>query len=129
MSPCNDCRDPGRCCRAFTYSSIAFPIDADRDEVRRHLRAGTNRPSWAPPRRPVPFEPLVPSGFWCRRGERKPSGVTWLVSCPELDDAGRCGIYDDRPDCCVNYEPKSSPLCAEFDGPWRGQMGHYAKEE
>ncbi|WP_368855573.1 YkgJ family cysteine cluster protein [Sphingomonas glacialis] len=39
---------------------------------------------------------------------------TWEWTCDQLTDAGRCGIYDDRPRLCRAFKPGADPLCVHF---------------
>lgn len=121
-SPCDSCRDPGACCRAFTVN-IDFPVGMERDEVREHVRKGTDPFGGRRRHEKLPhFEPLRPSRWWAGNGARRPERVNWMFDCAALGPDGRCTVYDDRPDVCRAYEPKSDPMCVEFDGPWRGRM-------
>lgn len=65
-----------------------------RTAVENHLR-----------RLSLPFLPL----------DMSPEGE-WRFWCPKLDANGRCGIYDDRPAACRNYEPQTDGLCVHYWG-------------
>lgn len=119
--PCGRCREPGACCRSIALS-MEFPLDVDRDEVRRHIRNGTNRPGFPACDEKLPFEPLARNHYYAKRGHKTPTSVRWLFTCPELSERGRCKIYRRRPRICRRFEPLSDPLCVEFRGPWTGRM-------
>lgn len=102
LSVCDQCRDPGACCRhLFLYNSAGAmtawtPLDA-------LLIAAVN---WLP---------FVLHGdrhdYVTDDGE---AYATFAYACPELDSNGRCSIYETRPELCRAFEPKSSPLCVEY---------------
>lgn len=125
---CDGCPDMGRCCRLFTLSAL-FPPEATRDDVRRHLRAGTRPRHPRAPLEPLPFEPVRPNVYYARRGAKEPEEVKWSVTCPLLTPEGRCSSYDERPRPCRDYEPGRDPMCAKFEGPWRGLLHAYAEGE
>lgn len=99
MSICDSCREPGACCKRLMLGGVtekAFPTIDDAQAVAA---------AWPFEPNGLPFVPVrVVQGYW-------------LYTCPRLDrETGRCTDYENRPALCRNYEPKSDPLCAEYEG-------------
>lgn len=127
MSLCDTCRDPGACCRAFTFCR-QFPYGMPRVEVQKWLSEGGDPTGSGSDCCPVPFEAIIPCKFFGDEGATSPQTVHWLVSCPRIDDDGRCSDYETRPQVCRKFEPKAGSLCCEFEGPWDDILKPYAKE-
>jgi len=131
---CETCIDPGHCCRAIRIP-VLWPADMSREEVRKHVRAGTSPPSGNPDNpvvgEPLPtFDPIRRASYHAKKQEGPPEAVTWRFSCSALDSAsGRCGIYENRPQICRNFEAGSNPLCVHYEGPWRDWIQTYDKFE
>ena len=130
-SACDTCRDPGYCCRNFTLN-VVFPAEMPRAEVQKHIDEGTD--PWDGPDyadgEPTPFmHPIRISSRYIHKGEKKPHGVTWGFSCDRLGHDGRCMQYEDRPQVCRGYEPKSDLLCIEYDGTHKGYLSLYREGE
>ena len=128
MSACDTCKDPGYCCRGLVLSNI-FPAKMPRDKVYQHIAEGTDPYGACVEFEPCPqFRPMRTSARYIRRGQTEPESVTWRFSCDWLDEDGRCGDYENRPRLCVAFEPKSDPLCIEYDGSWKGLLTLYREE-
>jgi Fe-S-cluster containining protein len=101
MSLCDTCRSPGVCCRSITLIGgegqgyERFRLGMTEEEAA-HLCVAYG----------FPFVPYTTDA----------EGYV-LFTCPELDDDGRCKIYENRPSPCRNFEPGSSPLCVHYVPP------------
>ena len=103
MSACAACRQPGRCCTGL----LLIPSPEHPTALHALVWLATRHhsaPDGSNSQLGLPFVPLV----------QLPS-ATWRYWCPVLTPAGRCGDYENRPDLCRSYEPKSDPLCAEYE--------------
>jgi Fe-S-cluster containining protein len=97
---CDTCREPGYCCKRLMLGGVtekAYPTK---------LEALAIAARWPFEPMGLPFLPVtVLDGYW-------------LFTCPKLDwDTGRCTDYENRPTLCRTYEPKSDPLCIEYERP------------
>jgi hypothetical protein len=107
MSACDTCRDPGACCTGFQLNGgegawPSFWVDDTPLAPLICMAAG-----W------LPFVPVVRGPTI--KGE---DGSYWAVEkwgCLMLGEDGRCMDYENRPELCKRYEPKSDALCVEFD--------------
>lgn len=107
MSACDSCKQPGACCHGI------------------HLNGGGGRVSfWAnEPRLAVLTRmaelwlPFVPTEEATRNTdpESDKEFVTYLYDCTMLGPDGRCTIYEDRPQLCRDYQPKSDALCVMYE--------------
>jgi len=93
MSLCNVCARPGYCCNGFrlTYKDGLYKEPSLELANARMKREGK------------PFKAV--GHFW--NGAVK-------FSCPLLDENGRCGDYENRPETCRMFEPTSDNLCVYF---------------
>lgn len=57
----------------------------------------------------LPFQPIAVRSQWKSPEGRDYGSLIW--SSPNVSDAGRCGIYETRPDLCRQYEAGSDRLC------------------
>ena len=96
MSLCDTCHSPGHCCRDMNlYGNGLEDPDMLEHEAVEILNAMD-----------LPF---VPYG-------RDNQGALRFM-CPHLTNEGRCGVYENRPDTCRNFEPASGPLCVYYEAP------------
>ena len=98
MSLCDTCKAPGACCRSLTLQG-----GIGQDHERFHLGMTEEESVALLDHYDLPF---VPYGM-------SDDGQV-LFTCPELDNDGRCKIYDRRPQVCRDFEPSSSPLCVHY---------------
>jgi len=124
MNACDSCRDPGHCCRSF-HIPRHFKPEQTREEIRELLRKGLD--GFERKCESVPFEPLIRSNLYGEEGATEPYSVTWSFSCPMLKTDGRCGIYEDRPQVCRNYEAGTDQICIEYE-PKLEDIETYAEE-
>lgn len=107
MSICDQCRSPGSCCSAFVLN-LRFRRDNWYDdaisEMRRHGITHF-----------VPVRPSLGSEYF--DGSYL---IRVVFDCTLVGKDGRCTNYENRPDACRAYEPKSDGLCAEFVRELRG---------
>lgn len=100
-SLCDSCPVPGKCCRVFTLNG-GLPELKTVEEVQTWIdkrNASTDET--------LPFKPLF-----------RDSKEAWWFWCPNLSQkTGRCLDYENRPETCWSYEPKSSGLCVLFEEP------------
>lgn len=92
---CDSCMSPGACCKRLflTGGRLGFRFEQPMTrEVAEHeaMRQG------------LPFVPADSE-----------NGI-WRWTCPALQDDGRCGIYESRPEVCRRYEPGRDPLCVHY---------------
>lgn len=119
---CEECRDPGACCRAIPISQ-RFPVDMSREHVAMYTAEGMDAFTGVVNAEPMPMmKPLRIVSRISKRGAHKPHMVTWLFECENLTPEGRCGNYDNRPKMCRVFEPGSSTLCVEYTGSLRGRL-------
>lgn len=59
----------------------------------------------------LPFEPYV------SHVDRKANTVDLLYNCPRLTPDGLCSAYEERPQMCRDFAPKSDCLCVLYTGP------------
>ena len=95
-NPCLECG--GRCC-SFKTLRIAFQSVDDQDKplpLEERVRATLQRGA-------------APDNLYRQSGD--PVSMHWYTDgsrlwfhCEHLTDAGKCGIYEDRPDLCRNFE-------------------------
>lgn len=89
---CARCANPGRCCSGLTLSIM------DKDTALEMLTDLASLDGYAPDlgraEIGVPFMPLYQS----------PAG-RWRLWCGNLDRAGRCSDYENRPYACRSYPP------------------------
>ena len=104
MSVCDSCIKPGSCCKGLYLSaepSSSLSFWADEHPLAALVRM-------------VEMDlPFVPAKV-AHRYTDEASGreyVTYRYDCTMLGDDGRCTIYEDRPQLCRAYEPKSDALC------------------
>ncbi|MCH8243551.1 MAG: hypothetical protein IH897_13215 [Planctomycetes bacterium] len=125
-SACDTCRDPGYCCRNIGLS-VLFPAEMHRGEVDKHIAEATC--PWTGEDdggEKMPFmHPIRVTTRYAYRGQHKPHGVKWGFSCDRLGKDGRCMQYEDRPEVCRNYEPKTDLLCIEYQGSHKGYLTLY----
>lgn len=109
MSLCDRCYAPGACCKRMYLTSRdggeapRSRLDQGPRMIRRALR-----------RQELPFEPI-------ERAEllTDPDGQqfeTWVYRCRALQDDGRCGIYDRRPQLCRDYPAGGDRMCVHHGG-------------
>lgn len=112
-SLCDRCFAPGQCCRHLHLSMAGgrnlTTWVGDGESERQMADMG------------LPFVALdVLQGPWIHTAPGDPHDgreyVRHVWGCPKLDGAGRCTIYDDRPDLCRRFEPGSDRLCVHFGG-------------
>ncbi len=101
---CDSCSDPGRCCRQFYLATrengtAEVRTGTTRDEARRQMEAK----GW--PFEPLDHRPFEMDGQWID---------AWTFFCTKLLPNGRCGVYEDRPQLCRDYEPGSDALCVYY---------------
>ena len=120
MSVCDTCRKPGHCCNGFELH-LRGEKEMSLEQVKTELATMVSymRGNRAV-RQPVPFEqvkdqPHARLGLPYRPLYRRTDG-SWRYGCPLLVN-GRCSDYANRPAICVAYEPKSDPLCIEWEPP------------
>lgn len=108
MSTCDNCRDPGACCRAVRLNSGAFPTSPiplfALVELASAVDVGfdPDAPAYGVG---LPFMPM----HWSDdRG--------WTLWCPNLLSNGRCGDYGGRPFACRDYQPGADAICVEYRG-------------
>lgn len=110
---CDNC--VGACCKA------AATLILNKDETYRHRRAMTTkvllRPKDYPQQYPIDQEVLDKSGNRGKQRVMMPVPRNYglhilLTDCGNLTDDYRCGVYEDRPGACVNYEVGSEPCLA-----------------
>lgn len=119
-SLCDKCFAPGQCCRQivlFNSEGIesSFWFDDGLHSVLKDME-----------RRELPFVPR--SVRWQAKVDqpddpdhgRPYAGI--VFSCPSLLPNGRCGIYDERPNICRNFEPASTELCVHWRGAEAGAL-------
>ena len=107
MSLCDKCFAPGACCKNLFLSRGSEPRTVwlgSRDYIIGQLR-----------RDGLPFEPAEPRGRWIDEASGSAYGA-FTYSCPKLEANGRCGDYENRPDVCSGYVPRSDALCVHFHG-------------
>lgn len=113
MSLCDRCFAPGQCCRNITLTTAGQPIAVwDNVDPQQGLADQTGIMG-------LPFEPLERLGQWTATegADAGSTYSTWRWSCPKLLPSGRCGIYEERPDVCRNFEPATSDrLCVHYMG-------------
>jgi Fe-S-cluster containining protein len=100
-----------------------------RDDLRECLREGRDPWDGHETSGPMPFEPMRQHTYLGRDGEDKPESCYWIYSCPKLLPSGRCGIYENRPEPCVAYEPGEDPMCVHYEGPWDNYMLNYEEAD
>lgn len=103
MSACAICPEPGSCCREFKLDRW-FPRQAARQEVQDWIAKLKDSDG-----RDHPFVAVEPLEEDVEAGGRE---VRWVFRCPELRADGRCGIYDERPYPCREYQPGRDGMCA-----------------
>lgn len=101
MSPCDTCPRPGSCCKGFILSPLFSPANWEHDA-------------------PIRLEDNGLKFFRIVEAVRAPGDgmVAVRCECELVDDNGRCGNYEGRPELCRSFEPMSDPLCCLFVGPW-----------
>lgn len=105
-SLCDSCWSPGHCCNDIILldqnGGVTFWADEGEEGVQR----------WLDDRR-YPFKIKSKAEFKTDDGR-----AYWQVwfGCKWLGENGRCRGYDDRPDICRRYEPKSCSLCIMCTG-------------
>jgi Fe-S-cluster containining protein len=97
---CARCAQPGHCCTKFNLSN----------------EAGEPRTAWdsdVPVAGDLPFKPLERWGQWTVESgpDAGRTYSAWFWTCPKVDAAGRCTIYETRPALCQRYEPLQDHLC------------------
>lgn len=111
MSMCDRCFMPGACCKRMRISSrhedgAFYPVvvwdDAPPGKAREAARDMG-----------LPFQPIEKSETWTDE-ESGRTYSTWDYKCPKLGADGRCTIYEDRPQLCRSYAPRSDQLCVHF---------------
>lgn len=103
---CEVCSDPGKCCRRLH-------LDGPRD---LYFWKYLGTPLYALVKMAemwLPFLPIEPLEYEVEpsEGGAKQQARSFFYSCVELRPNGRCGIYEDRPQLCRDFEPGSNPLC------------------
>lgn len=114
-SACDTCRAPGACCHAFSLSGGGPHAHGaytfwDTDDVEEQLQM-----------RGLPFYPLNKLETYQHPDD--PVGKTYSIymyGCRKLGKDGRCTDYENRPQLCRDYQPKSDGLCAEFIRTFKG---------
>jgi Fe-S-cluster containining protein len=101
MSLCDTCAQPGRCCSGFMLNGGSWPPAESRATALEVLGELASISMDEPKELGLPFLPLY----------RRPNDGSWLFWCPNLDLAGRCGDYENRPHLCRSLEPASDRLC------------------
>src|ERR1044072_8805943 len=103
MSMCDNCFQPGECCKSlFLRENNGEPIVFWEGEDKDLMAA-----------RGLPFELAEIHERWVDDDGRP--FVTAVWNCPKLDPAtGRCTIYENRPLVCRSYEPGQDALCVHF---------------
>ena len=100
MTMCDKCFMPGLCCKDFVLS-IRPP-----DHIIPCKEAIN---SWLKEILPEMIGYTVPFTF------SRIDAQGWLrYECPALTKAGRCSIYERRPQCCVDYPPGGVPSCCHY---------------
>lgn len=99
VSMCDRCRDPGACCKAFHLNGIKVAWSAGVEDIQRILDA-----------KDLPFIPIRREGTW-KKGDDGELETGWLYSCPRLSPAGRCTIYENRPELCKKYTAGEDNMC------------------
>lgn len=111
MSICDTCHSPGSCCKRITISratgqELTFWMDEPLEE---QITAQMPEPFNG-------FTPLEVKEEWIDPLTLRPVGyVFW--QCDNLLPNGRCSVYENRPELCRNYQPKSDKLCVYYEGP------------
>jgi Fe-S-cluster containining protein len=106
VSACDTCRDPGHCCAGFQLNS------GKGDWQSFWVEDGPLMPLVRMAQMWLPFVPMIRGPiYYVDDGAYY---QIWYWGCPLLGEDGRCTDYENRPDLCVRYEPKSDPLCVEF---------------
>lgn len=107
MSLCDQCFAPGACCRRLHLrrtNDDALTLWDDEPTGEQLERHGL--PTFV-------ASELI--GSWKDEASGRPYSE-WMFSCSALLPSGRCGIYEQRPDLCRNFEPASDSLCVHFGG-------------
>lgn len=106
MSLCDTCAAPGACCKRMRFWLGGDPMtqwvgnDLNEDNPQLDL----------PPVYPVEMveQWISPEG--------RPY-AEYRYGCYALQPDGRCGIYEDRPKLCRDYEPGTDPMCVHYTPP------------
>jgi Fe-S-cluster containining protein len=104
MSACDTCPKPGACCTDFHLNIGSFPKDTWKEDAQEKL-ISVGLPFFFPKRlavegRETADQPVEANGL-----------VLIRYGCTRLTPEGRCGDYENRPQLCHSYQPKSDSLC------------------
>lgn len=109
MSICSFCAKPGSCCTNFILTDLdgeyftAWESTWVKDANARLAREG------------LPYHPKMDAEL---AKFTSPEGEIYVIpvfECAHLQDNGRCGIYESRPNVCRKFLPASGPLCIMTD--------------
>lgn len=104
MSLCAICPEPGHCCKKFSLQG-AFLFEDWQADLEEVLRVGG-----------VPFFRLHSLGPIVRDDIDGQDYVSVFLSCTNVSENGRCGIYESRPALCRKYVPTTDGLCVFAKG-------------
>jgi Fe-S-cluster containining protein len=110
-SLCDKCYAPGACCK-FLYLNLQEAGGGPwMTEVSHEAVADIDRQLDL---NVLPFEFI--GWVWLHKYDGEPLRGVPMFNCPQLLPNGRCGIYEDRPALCRNFEEGSEPLCVHYNG-------------
>lgn len=106
MSICDTCKAPGACCKKLQLIENGNQMTFWKEEdALKYLED-----------KKLPFKILRKTATY-HDEESGNDYYTYEYMCPVLLPNGRCGDYENRPDLCRNYEPKSDKLCVHYGEP------------
>lgn len=99
---CEACINPGQCCQDLGLSNSKGGFTTWADEDPAQALTDTIGQHW--------FVPLREVGRWADDDGREYVEHRWR--CTALNGAGRCSVYDKRPELCRSYTPGQDGICA-----------------
>src|SRR4051794_11155545 len=107
MSWCDTCPKPGLCCKTLSLSwldddgkSHRYTVWDDESKVVAEMLA----------RRKLPFVPIEKRGICVDKNTGR-TYSSYNYSCTKLQEDGRCGDNENRPQLCRDYQPGTDNLC------------------